>query len=534
MDLSSSDPSQKQPEPDSAPRKAPEFSEAFKAFLESLQQLATPEEKLAAGLSFMRSSISQEGTPHFKEFWEARSVLLPFFRENLNPIARTKLWAEYVELTVEARRLKEILEEQSAFAIEQIELAIEALSSDVENFDQLVGQIEPIVCPQDCQSLLKEFEKYEDIQKELSLLNALAGRLSGLRKEVLKTDMRMRNRSKIFKKLSELGDLIFPRRKERIEAISLAFSQDVAAFASAHFGQSGVRGAPHFALREEIKALQNLAKVFTLSSKAFNETRLELSRCWDQLREVEKERRKEIADKRQASSEQKNQIQQKLDLLKGKELSEEELHRELEPIQQEIRSTPLDREDLRHLYHEIDLLRQPHLAEQEKRAREAEEAERERLKQKKEQGEALKKRLQNCLDQGTSLPLEELQVEGVSLEKEGAAIGFSKMEKQQWDRQIRSLRNLIAEKKEEALLSLSDDDKKALETLYLVLQQKKERRQEIKAQLEIYRKTLGASGLDFEKAMEIQELAFQEKESLQKVDEAIQEVERKIAELEGD
>ena len=80
---------------------------------------------------------------------------------------------------------------------------------------------------------------------------------------------------------------------------------------------------------------------------------------------------------------------------------------------------------------------------------------------------------------------------------------------------------------------MSDDEKKTLENLKTVLKQKKDRRQEIKQQLESYRKSLGGSGLDFEKAMQIQELVEQEKERLEKANAGIQEIEQKIAELEG-
>ena len=48
---------------------------------------------------------------------------------------------------------------------------------------------------------------------------------------------------------------------------------------------------------------------------------------------------------------------------------------------------------------------------------------------------------------------------------------------------------------------LSEDDLKALEQLKEVLEERKLRRQEIKNQLESYRKLLGGSGFDFEKAM---------------------------------
>src|SRR3990167_8210893 len=102
-------------------------SPALQEFAEKLASLPTPEEQIAHGLQFMRGAISQEGSPRFREFWEARRQILSRFKENLNPAIRSTLWNEYVELTVEARRLKEILEEHSAFAMEQIDLAVQSI-----------------------------------------------------------------------------------------------------------------------------------------------------------------------------------------------------------------------------------------------------------------------------------------------------------------------------------------------------------------------------------------------------------------------
>src|SRR5690606_24274136 len=131
--------------------------------------------------------------------WEARRHLLQFFKQNLNPAIRSKLWNDYVELTVEARRLKEILEEQSAFAMEQIDLAIKAIEQDVQNLDALVGQAPAASLPQEARTIARKSEKYGTIQSELNLLNTLASRLSALRKEIIKTEMRIRYKTKFFK-----------------------------------------------------------------------------------------------------------------------------------------------------------------------------------------------------------------------------------------------------------------------------------------------------------------------------------------------
>jgi hypothetical protein len=109
---------------------------------------------------------------------------------------------------------------------------------------------------------------------------------------------------------------------------------------------------------------------------------------------------------------------------------------------------------------------------------------------------------------------------------------LGKYDLQQLDRSMKPVRDLIVERKESALLNLSDDEKNALNQLREVLMQRKLRRQEIKDQLEIYRKTLGGSNLDFEKAMALREQIEFEKERLEKANASVAEVEQKISEIE--
>lgn len=535
--ISSSD-SSRTPNVDSENSNQPEPKEKSPLFLEftkKLSEFETPEEKITHGLQFMRSSISQEGSPHFREFWEARREILSLFKGNLNPAIRSNLWNEYIELTVEARRLKEILEEQSAFAMEQIDLAINALVQDLENFESLLGTSADIAFPAASFTIEEKLSQYNHIQKELNLLNTLASRLNALRKEIIKTDMRIRFKTKFFKRLSQLGDQVFPKRKELIEQVSNEFEKDVDAFIEKHFDGDQVIGAPYYALREEIKSLQSVAKVFTLNSSVFTRTRLKLSQCWDKVKVLEKEHKKEVHEKRQVSSEQRELIQSKINALKekGEEISMQELNREVDAILVEMRGVQLTREDVKHLKSELAALKEPHLAAQEKKAKELEEKEKEKLRLKREQIAAMKEKVSDLTQNGESLELEVLEKELEAIEVELKELATSKLEKQQLDRLLRPLRDLLADKKEHSLLNLSDDEKKTLENFKVVLDQKKERRQEIKNQLEIYRKALGSSNLDFEKAMHYQELSEQEKERLEKANASIEEIEKKISELEG-
>ncbi|HAB98734.1 MAG TPA: hypothetical protein DCE71_02810 [Parachlamydiales bacterium] len=512
-----------------------EMSAAFQQFVDKFSALPTPEEKIAFGLQFMRSSISQEGSPRFREFWEARKWLLPRFKENINPAIRSTLWAEYVELTVEARRLKEILEEQSAFAMEQIDLAIQALEKDVENLETLLGQAEEVNFPQNCQTVRQKSATYNAVQSELNFLNTLASRLNGLRKEILKTEMRVRFKTKFFKRLSELGDHIFPKRKELIAEVSAEFEKDVESFVSKHFKDGQIVGAPYYVLREEIKALQGMSKVLTLSSGGFSRTRLKLSECWDQVKAVEKEHKKEVNLKKQASSELCQQFVAKIEEIapKAAEMELSAVDEAIEVISQEMRSADLHRDDVRYLRDSLAKLRAPHLEALEQKAREIEMIEKEKQRLKKEQVVELKAQIADLIRDGANLEMEALVSAFAEVKQKLEKLETSKMEKQQIERSLRPLKDLVADKKENSLLHLTDDQRQNLENLRTVLLQKKQRRQEIKDQITTSRNALGSSGLDFEKAMLYREQADQEKDLLDKANASIEEIEKKISEIEG-
>ena len=100
----------------------------------------TAEQKISQALEFMEKALSQPGSPHFKEFWEARKQCLDLFKENIPPSPRAFLWSKYCELSKEARRLKEILDEQTAFAVEQIDIAIKALEEEIQNEHEAISK----------------------------------------------------------------------------------------------------------------------------------------------------------------------------------------------------------------------------------------------------------------------------------------------------------------------------------------------------------------------------------------------------------
>ncbi len=511
-------------------------SPLFAEFLRQFQEESTPEGKIRQSIDFMRAALSNTGTPRFKDFWEGRRICLPLFKENISPKVRSQLWGLYIELSTEAKRLKEILDEQSAFAIEQIELAIQALERDLEHYDLILSQTQAESFLFQSIALKGKEQIYNAIQKELGLLNTLAARVNAMRKEVVKTEMRIRIKNKLLERLSLCGDKIFPRRKEMIKKISLDFIGDVDKFITSHFQDEEFQDLPLYALREEIKVLQSIAKVLTLNTHAFTETRLKLSGCWDKIKNREKERKKETQQKRQLFKQSYDQVMEKIRpfaeaCIAG--ISIEECNKQAADILDFMRTVELGRDEIRALKDEIQKAKRGPFERERELEQERHRKEKEAETLRREKINALKEELATLSAQAANSSIEELSVKREQLLKEFEVISLAKAEKQIVDRLFKQLKDIIDEKKEKALLSLSDDDLKALDQLKQVLSERKKRRVEVKNQLEQYRKMLGGSGFDFEKAMLYREMIEEEKAVLEKINGLIDEIEEKIDQIEG-
>ena len=510
------------------------YTAQFEAFKKAFEEQIDPEAKLQLAIDFMEASLAQGGTPHFRSFWEARRFCLPLFKENISPALRGHLWTKYSELSKEARRLKEILDEQSAFAVEQIEIAIQALEEDISQFDQQIDKpafSESLAFPQ----VLQDHNAiYQNLQRQLNILNAQASRINALRKELLKTEMRVRHKNKFFQRLSATGDQVFPRRKELIKQISQQFADDVDQFIKNHFGEKASHESL-YVLREEIKALQGLAKVLTLNTHSFTQTRTRLSECWDHIKVEEKERKKERAHQRvlfkQNSDEIEKQILVLKETLEKHEEAPAEAQKKVENIVAQMRKVELGRDELKLLRDALGDVRKLIHDKMRTEAESRQQQENERNLQKKEKYKILKEQAEQLLQENEAQEVDLLVADRDALLQQIHDSSLTKNEKQELDRLLKPLRDIITEKKEKAMMALSEDDRQALHQLQNILKQRKERRQEIKNQLEVLRKAAGSSSLDFEKAMSTKTQINDEKERLEKANHAILEIERKISEV---
>lgn len=506
----------------------------YEHFLKEMEKLPDSESKLQCAIDFMEVSLAQGGTPHFKNFWEARNLCLQLFKETIAPAIRMILWAKYNDLSKEARRLKDILDEQSAFAVEQIEIAVKALETDIANFDEHVKKVLKVDFEIKSMALEASLPFYEKLQKELNLLNTQAARINAMRKELIRTEMRVRQKNKFFQRLSAAGDKVFPKRKELIKEISQRFITDVDAFIAVHFNKEDFDDSL-FALREEIKILQNIAKVLTLNTHSFTHTRMRLSECWDKIKNEDKERKKERSLQKTVFKQNFDESLQKLQEFKQKfeteGLSLIEATKELDNVISQIRNLEYSREEQRSLKTQVQGFRKTILQKMQEHENARMSQDQEREKQRRQKITEIKQQAEELLKNKDVLDADNLESQRDALINLANTSHMSKAEKLEVERQLKPLRDIISEKRESSLLALSDDDRQSLLQLKEVLKQRKERRQEIKAQIDALRKLSGASGLDFEQAMNVNAQTAAEKERLEKINQGIQEIEQKIAQL---
>lgn len=515
-------------------------SEHVEMMKEGLSSLHSMEERIALCLEQMEAILRAPQGNGLKAFWEIRKFCLPMFQQVEDIAKRADLWNRYIELTKEGRIVKSLQDEEEAFLVGQIELAISCLEQDVAGFLQgdvaakEYGDQELFL---EAQSLEKHRSFYKSSLASVVWLGSFATRIIDLRKELMNVGMRMRLKSKFFQRLSSLGHDVFPRRKEVIETVSSTFSEDVDAFVSRYF----VKGAKEslkralFFLRKEIKNLQQAAKSLAISSAVFSTTRLKLSQCWDQLKALEKELRQEQVRLRAVSSDNVALVKKQLDEVVDTFRSDGDLvryRRSLESISKQVRGLELIHDDVVLLRKELQGLFES-LREQEsivERAYREQLAKEEEAKQKviQEITERVVSFLDNCASGNIS---NEAKQQWQELKDILVKTPFMPAAKRSaLDNQLGRAWKYIVNFFEEQLLA-SPDIREKLINMRQVLAQRQERRSELKAKLEHDKKLLGSSGLDFDRAMQYSSIVEEDRRAIEELDAGILDLKRQIQQL---
>ncbi len=474
------------------------------------------EKKIAAALDGMQSALSNPDQPSFKKFWDIRKLTFPLFKEELDPEIRGSLWQKFTELSEEARNLKVLFEEQSSFAVEQIGLAIDSVEREVGEYEKHLQDADPVEIP--TLFLFKNHEKiYCQTQKELSLLNALSLRISSLRKELISSAMRMKEKNAFFKRLSRLSDQVFPQRKEKIEQISSLFAEDVERFIQEEFQP---KKKPLYELKQSIKILQSTAKLFSLNAKTFSSTRKKLSACWDEIKQKEKARKEEIQVKKERSKEEKAQIAAKIEeMLAGKkDLSSKAFAEKLSQIEKDVKSASVTREDKEELFERLSALKKPS----------------QKVPDAYEETRSIDNRIAHLIENKVSMDLEDLYDYVDQLDRQIDKTPNSYAEKNRIREALSPLKSWVDKECNLRLENALSAEEYPLEEFEKLLQFTKKIRAKIKRNLERQQKKSRGTGFDFAMAIGYQERFLEEKKRLDHIDASIAALEEKITDLTGD
>lgn len=488
------------------------------------------DQKLRQCIDFMMESLSQPKLPNFKSFWEARKICIDLFKDSsLSSVLRGQMWAEFIELTQQARQLKKIFEEQSAFAVEQIGSAIDALENEIALFEETINKTFQVTFASNPRSIQGHVSYYGENQRKIFLYNALAAKINGLRKELMNTEMRIRSRNQFFQRLSKAGDLVFPVRKNCIQEISAKFSEDVKTFMKKHPLHVDANQSLHF-IREEIKALQGFAKEIYLNTPTFSETREALSKYWDKMRSIEKERKKKYAENKQLYKENfeevKRQIEEFKSLYEKVTPSSAQMNHQMSGLHRLIQTKELGIQDKKALKEEIAKAKD-FLCE---KIRKEESIQEQQEKEKEQKNQAylasLKTEVEEFEASVEKYSAHELREKYQQLQQKLVANDHETLRAR-----LTSFQDVILERSHREIVDGSKGTAEELSVLYAIRQEKMQLLEQITEQHEKYRKCAVSSGLNFEKAIYYQEQIAKEKERLDTAEEALEDVEKRIQEL---
>ncbi len=500
------------------------------AFLKELEELKNEEERITHIFSFIDNALSLS-PPKFKDFWEGRKLLLELLKNLQNPTSRSAHWERLTLSTQEARRKKEDLQKESAYAEEQIEMAISSLEKEIESGITAASFTdEPFAnsphIPKESQTLFLEE------QGLLNSLNAFATHINALRKELIRTNMRIRTKNQFFDRLSTLGNTVFPKRKELIQSVSSRFADEVIQFVKEAKNQLNPR-QPMGAIRDQIKEMQKLAKLFTLNTFAFNETRTALSSLWDMIKEQEKERKKEFAERKEESTQQMQEFFEELAKIvveiEESSITTRAAEERLSALLSKLKRTRLDRYHARDIREKIMEVKEPIDKKLDEEVEEFNRREREKEEARKKEVQDFLQKLDDTLEKIGSNSIDSVEEQQQLLKNEKQTLSCNTQEKRDIEQSFKKIQSALAEKREELLLNLPTKDKEYLQNLIEVQKQRAERKKEIKARLEGLKRSKATSGLDFEQALLIDAQEQEEKEELEKVISGLVEIEEKIA-----
>lgn len=485
--------------------------QTIEAFLEKLSTTPSAEERISLSLSFMSHSLFRDKVPYFKGFWQAKEKAFENLKET--PTASPLLWAQYKELCEEFHRVKIVIDEQAAFAAEQIELALLSFAPLVEKI--LLGdEIAPYS--------LKHFPgtqnraPLEKAQGCFWAIHSLIEQLAALRQEVLRSTMKIRLKTRLTADINVLIEKILPLRKEYKNQVAQLFLEIVENFKKSFFdpktGALASNRVPIIQLQKEVKILQSMAKELSLTGDGFKKSRSLLSPCWNTLKAAHEHYKKKQGEQKAAEEQRQKELHSRLDEFRAA-VASAEIHQNNKEDKkrlflQSLKSMDLPRDEMTAAIEEVKAALEPLYA--------AEDAKRE--ESLSSQKNAAHARAEKVLKLRTLIELQPSATELDEAFQLFSSLKLSLLERLEIEPQLLSLRDCASR------LEATDPQESLLT--------EKERRLQIRERLEELKKigtTFG--GADFHQALLYNQAIQRQKERLALTEQAIQALEEQLEAL---
>lgn len=501
-------------------------------FQKTLETLQNPIERVRLCIAVMRQSLSKPNYPAFFPFWEAKKCALESFKEIFTPVVRSALWGEYIELTKEARNLNDILQEQNIFSIEQLTLATQSLEKDLEEETDKISLMARIIFPKDGYTLKEREKIYNHNQLQLNFIHAIASRIQIIRRELIAIPIAIKYKGKLLQQLSRLGDRVFPRKKQMIQEMSTLFYEDVQRFTNTYFQISDntrkEKLPPLYLLKEEIKAFQKMAKVFSISSEYFFSTRKLLSECFERIKQKEKQRRLSYQEQKQKSQLEFESIYQEIQdfgkWIATESFSEKIYLEKLKELYGNINKVSFVHEQLRILRGELE--KQKQLAED----KHLQNIQTDSSLSQRQKTSDFFDQYNTALEKSGELSLQELLDLQRNIDKQSVNIVFDIEREIEYQALQIDLQVIILEKQGEISWKITDSIKKR-QSLTDHLHEIFTCKEGIKLQLEQLRRLNSSSGLNFQQALLCRDCIQNARDHLEKINASIEKLEEYLLEL---
>src|SRR3989338_3481147 len=258
---------------------------SFSQIMEKLKGNLTLQERLKIALDFMGNALRTVPKAVMRDFWMMKRECLTLFKQSMHPEERRVFWGEYSKLLDEAHQIQKLHDADSAFEVEQLQLAIDAMHKAIATFSA-----EDV--PLEIDASLKIPGHIKELQKEIMFYQPMASRYFDLRKELLSMEIRLSQKNKLLADLGKMKDTILNRKRECIEKLSEHVTADVENFIETQFdmaGKSVRQNAKAFHLKGEIKRFQSMIRNLAVSSPVYRTLRERLSLCWDIAQKFDEE-----------------------------------------------------------------------------------------------------------------------------------------------------------------------------------------------------------------------------------------------------